>query len=785
MAIRLYATESCIVKDTVPPFKTNTAASVSNTSSPAVTAEKIAILFKVEDLAQEYYFKKIAEMKVGVYHNTSFSYQGGPASVHIQASLSVLAAPYDYSSASYVVPTKGINYHIYGFDLSNYGVWPSSISEYAISEPYRSLGVSPGQMLSNGFFMRWLVDYDKKENVLTTIHSSDSNQKPYVDIEFSNVTPYLVPKSSFPRAGDIVNSGRNITVNFGFDTSHANFDYVGDLYAGTAKLKWRNGASGTVHTISVSTLSGEIPVPAGTFPRSEDLQYQIEITDGGGTTSSTDWISFSTDLQLYASNLSPSGGYVDETKVKTFSWRLSANNSDELDALTENASVQLQWRASPSAAVNNIDASSLYSINVPADTFPSTGTPQWRVAVTDSYGNVTYSDWIAFTTTDSIGTATPVSPINTIVSGAESKVFSWTYNSATGSAPSGAVLQRSSDGSTWENLKTVSGSETNTLVDLSSFSGGQFYWRVQANNNDGEAGPWSDPVSFVLLAAPLTPTVTASQTPRPDVSWQATGQQAYQIVIDGLFDSGSIFGTEKNYKLPILLPDGQHLIKVRVQNSFGIWSEFGAAAVYVSNVPGVEIELRADRSAFDVSLSWTGGEYSRYLVRRNGQIIGLTIEQNFTDLSALGNAEYSVIGIDDSTDNYAESNTAAVFMCINGPVITAMDNHQWISLRLSSESSRKITYNKTRNVTYRHVYGAEYPVAEFSNERDEYISFSTAMADCQESDLFESLVGKKVILKTKDGVYTGILEATKASGSFFREFNCSIRTVYSGEDYSL
>lgn len=781
MAVRLYAAESCIVKNTFPAFKTNTAASVSNSSDPAVDAEKIAILFKVNNPSSEYFFKKITEIKVGVYNSASINIVSYGESAIFLPYVYSFEDPYAYDAVSFLTPrvlTSMSAQGIYSLSPQN-----PSFSGFIVAGTDHPASKDVKGVL-NGFFLNFSVRATGSP-LSTTFYTHLSGNRPYVDIEFSDVAPYLVPKISTPAASSVINLNKAQIFRYGFDTSHANFAYVGDIYAGTATLKWRDGASGTVHKVNASNLSGQISVPANTFPRSSNLQYRIEITDGGGTTSATDWVNFSTDLQLTASSLSPAGGYVDETVSNTFSWNLNANNTAEFNILMAEASVQLQWRASSSGAVNSISAGSLYSHTVPADTFPSTGSPEWRVKVTDSYGNVRYSSWVTFTTTDSAGTATPTTPVNTIVSGSESTLFAWNYSSPTGSAPSGATIQHSADGSTWENLKTVSGSETSTTVDLSSFSGGMFYWRVQANNNDGEAGPWSDPVSFVLLSSPLTPIVTASQTPRPTVSWQATGQEAYQIVIDGLFNSGSIFGTAKSYKLPILLPDGQYLIKVCVQNSFGLWSEYGTAAVYVSNVPGTAIQLRADRSDYDVSLSWTGGEYSRYLLKRNGQPIGLTTEQSFTDLSALGPLEYSVTGIDDSTDTYTESNTVEICMGIKGPVITALDEPHWLSLQLSSDSSRQISYSKTRNVSYRHVFGAEYPVAEFSNEFDEYVNFGVAMRDRQQADLFEALIGRKVLLKTKDGWFIGVLSGSKTSGPFFRDFDCSIQVVFHLEDYSL
>lgn len=780
--VRLTATASAFVKDTVPAWKSNSIASVASSASPAVDGSKLALVFKPASLPSGYAFKRLTKISLGFYHSSALS---SATSTPLSAKIAALQQAYNYSTVSFNVQADSSYLpKAYKTTLSPYSPFSPSVSEFAVSViDTDSLLKTYLQGISNGFLCLLNASFG---NVETTLYGYTSSNKPYVDLEFSDSTPYLTPTISSPAAGSLVNLNKSTSFTFGLDTSHANFAFIGDIYAGSAKLKWRDGPSGTVHTVNATSLSGKkVTVAAGTFPRSANLQYQIEITDGAGTTSSTAWTSFSTDLKLTASDLSPASGYVDETKANTFSWRLAANGSAHFADLTATASVKIQWRASSSGSINTINASSLYNGAVPANTLPSTGSPQWRVQVTDSYGNVTTSNWMTLTTTDSIGTATPITPINTIVSGGGSARFEWGYDSVTGSAPSGATIAYSADGSSWSTLKTVSGSALYTDINLSAFSGGQFYWRVRANNNDGVAGPWSPTVSFVLLSPPLTPSVSATQTPRPTVTWQAAGQQAYQVLVDGLFDSGVVFGTAKSYKLPIILPDGQQIIKVRVQNSYGLWSGYGSAAVYVHNSPGGSIDLSATMTRFSARLTWTASGYNRFLIYRDGKAIGLTTSKNYIDHLIAGEAEYRVVGIVNSTDMYQESNAVTLCLRLKHPVLADAAAPEWFDLALNDSDVRTVSLSTTRNVYFRHYTGAHFPAAEASNEYDTYISFDAAFVNMEQAAAVNGLVGKKVIFKDKTGAYVGILSARRTSSTFFDTLSFDLRVVENDEEVHL
>ncbi|MFR7742812.1 MAG: hypothetical protein ACLU3I_05640 [Acutalibacteraceae bacterium] len=66
------------------------------------------------------------------------------------------------------------------------------------------------------------------------------------------------------------------------------------------------------------------------------------------------------------------------------------------------------------------------------------------------------------------------------------------------------------------------------------------------------------------------------------ITWQTSEQEAYQLTLSSGYASGTVYGTEKAWRSPVYLADGSYTVRVRVQNKYGMWSEWSAAALPVS-----------------------------------------------------------------------------------------------------------------------------------------------------------------------------------------------------------
>jgi hypothetical protein len=274
---------------------------------------------------------------------------------------------------------------------------------------------------------------------------------------------------------------------------------------------------------------------------------------------------------LSLSNLAPSSGSIVPANVTTFSWAEAATGVC-YESITR-ASAKFCWRKSASDTVKEIAVpGTATSITIPANTF-SGDSIQWQLSVTANSGVTTTSDWMTLSLTDVDSTAVAVAPDRAVLDGSSSNVFKWEHVISTGTAQTKAELQQSTDGSTWTALATVTGAANTWTAPAGTFTSGTKYWRVRTYNSKGAAGAWSAATQFIVLAAPATPPVSIVSTePRPEIRWQSDEQQAYQVEIDGVYASGTRFGTGKTWKAPFYLDDGSYTVRVRVQNEYGFWS---------------------------------------------------------------------------------------------------------------------------------------------------------------------------------------------------------------------
>lgn len=358
--------------------------------------------------------------------------------------------------------------------------------------------------------------------------------------------------------------------------------------------------------------------------------------------------------------LYPSDGFIDEKKDTLFSWDWETDALGGPEVFTQ-ASATLSWRNGDSGEITEIQINSTtLSYSVPANTFPETESLQVMISVTFAQGYTAVSEWATFTTIDVQPSVETIYPKSVYIDGSIINEFRWKYIVSTGSLQYSATLQYSTNnGDSWEQLGSVIGSDTFYNVPADTLPAGTVLWRVQATNSDEDPSEWSTPETIVVRNAPPPPTVTVNgDSPRPTVEWQAADQQAYQIKA-GNYDSGELYGTDKSFKIPVYLPDGTIQIQVRIQNSFGLWSDWVSTNVLIKNNSIGTITLQANPKTHNIRLAWeTVGIVSStmYYIYRDGELIGKTNNTSFLDQLAYGKHTYQVRGA--IGDYYAMSNEA-------------------------------------------------------------------------------------------------------------------------------
>lgn len=478
----------------------------------------------------------------------------------------------------------------------------------------------------------------------------------------------------------------------------------------------------------------------------------------------------------------PASGYTPKNAAATFRWSYTPpDNTAEKPTVT---SSRFAYRKTASGSFTFVNAGSALSYTAPAGTFADTDTVYWYPEVTLSNGQVirpTNTQGTAITyqlsTVEPAFTAVAVSPDGTIEDGSGPITFTWTASNSVGSTPSGAELQYSADGgTTWTALGSVTGSALSYEAPADTVPGGQISWRVRALNSGGTPGEWSNRLSFVSVAAPAAPSVSTDAAPFTTITWNATGQQAFEVLVDGK-SYGIRFGTGKSFTLPQPLADGNHTAAVQIQGAYGLWSQPGEAIFTVQNVSAGSIEL-SGQFGIDAELFWSASPSGEnFLIYRDGVQIGHTAGTEFTDRRALGTHEWAVL-LRQADGNYTRSNAVTGTTAVDGTMIAPLSGGSWISLRLTEASVPARQYNFSRSHSLRHFSGSALPVLELTPYENKTGSFQCAFKDPAEARAFEALWGQVVVVKSQENVITGgLMNLDKAQNAFYITYAFTIEEI--------
>lgn len=499
------------------------------------------------------------------------------------------------------------------------------------------------------------------------------------------------------------------------------------------------------------------------------------------------------NVGIKADNFSPSSGaFVNRFQKNTFTW--DAEDDTDLTqvcfAEVKQTSAVFEWRVKNASTSKTISVSgATTACTVPANTFPS-GTLEWRVKVTANSGTTTTSAWQEITTTDVTPTAKPVSPSGIVIDATTVNRFSWQHIISTGTPQRKADLQWSADGTTWNTLATVTGENQYYDVPANKFTSGTKYWRVRTYNTDGTPSEWSDKAEFIAINAPSAPSIVIQSTgPRPRITWQTSEQEAYQLTLSSGYASGTVYGTEKAWRSPVYLADGSYTVRVRVQNKYGMWSEWSAAALPVSHTEGEAITLSVD-AAHEAALTWqTAGSYDFYLIERDGVAIGRTVQKQYVDHTSIGSVTYRVRGCYADSDNYGLSNAMTAEILPDTAMICDLESGTWQRLPLSETILRTNRISRAATISTVHLSGLAYPVAERTEFRDMAMQISCAFTAKNRAAALalEALVGRLVCAKTTQGdMVTGYLAALeKNADAIMSRYSFKIQNIHREEAITI
>lgn len=457
-------------------------------------------------------------------------------------------------------------------------------------------------------------------------------------------------------------------------------------------------------------------------------------------------------LQLYTS---------DASRIKTF------NGSANFWWLSSQYSSDHAWYVSTDGTAHNYYVPTIVGGVVPAFVIPQSTQLEDNQNPDGSYciKGLLPNDKI---------TATATKPKNTYAGSWETVRFEWTYKSENGIPQKKYELQYKDTSHTeWTELQT--GETANTYADIppNTLVAGTVYWRVRCTNIYDAVSAWSTEVSFTAQGKPSTPTVSATISPRPVITWTGEGQLAYQVKVDDAV-LRTAYSTDGQYKVKEYLTDGAHIAAVRIQNEYGLWSDWGTADFTVTNTSGAAITLFA-AGGEKAALAWTETDHEAYYVYRDDIPIAKTAGHTYTDQMAIGTHEYKVRGV--TGDSYSMSNEVTVTLSVDMPEIAALSDMQWLKLKHSTAQNSPLGVSVHQDVAYQFYAGRRYPVAETSQQITKTYSFNVAFGDAAQAAAFEGLLGKTVVYRDQHNrLFTGPLMAYELSvDQFFSAFSCSIQ----------
>lgn len=377
-------------------------------------------------------------------------------------------------------------------------------------------------------------------------------------------------------------------------------------------------------------------------------------------------------------------------------------------------------------------------------------------------------------------TVTTVKPKNTYAGSWDTINFEWTYASREGLAQKKYELQYKDTSHTdWTALASAESANTNVNIPPNTFAAGIVKWRVRCTNANNQVSAWSEEASFTAQGKPPTPTVYATSSPRPVITWTGEGQLAYQVKVDDAV-LRTAYSTDGQYKVKEYLNDGAHIAAVRIQNEYGLWSDWGTAEFTVANTPGAPITLFA-AGGEKAALAWTETDHKTYYIYRNDIPIAKTTAHTYSDQMAIGTHKYKVRGV--AGDSYSMSNEVTVTLSVDAPEIAALGEMQWLRLEYSTAQNSPLGVSAYQDVAYQFYAGRRYPVAETSQQITKIYSFNAAFNDAAQAAAFEGLLGMTVIYRDQHGcLCTGPLMGFELSvDQFFRAFSCSIQQTDNNE----
>lgn len=465
----------------------------------------------------------------------------------------------------------------------------------------------------------------------------------------------------------------------------------------------------------------------------------------------------------------PVNQFADPTEPITLSWQMTYDEIRyaQFDGIGKSQSIvgrvygkltqksaRVRWTVD-GETIHEINVSEESQCEIPANQVGAEGF-RWQVDVCSSDGvwSESSDEWYQVRCdNDTLSTAKALRPQKITIDGTVENTFYWEHHNESGSRATAAELQYSQNGLEWIPFGYVVGRENECVIAENSLPSGQIWWRVRTYNVNGLPGEWSEPVPLTVRSAPLMPSsVLAGWTPQPEISWYSSEQIAAEVEING--EIHRVYGKTSQLKWPTVLADGFYILRIRVQNVYGLWSKWAETAVEIVNYPQANFNLTAVEENHSVRLKWNRS-FDRVQIFCNEICIAELENQEleFVDFRSCGAMNYRLRGITEE-GYYSESNTVALVVEIGGAVLAYAENPiEWIPLKGRYKAIPEHICRTEEAMNFHHYSGRKWPLAFHKHQwmAQHKFSFSIEKGQLNLLEKIRELSGREVIYKDGRG----------------------------------
>lgn len=284
---------------------------------------------------------------------------------------------------------------------------------------------------------------------------------------------------------------------------------------------------------------------------------------------------------------------------------------------------------------------------------------------------------------------------------------------------------------------------TVNLVELSSFGIGNLYYKITSATNDNVEGYTTS--KCILVGETNAPDITGHTNDSfPIISWNCDNQAAWQMIVkqgnDVFLNTGIKPGDEQEYKLPILLDDGNYSVEIRAVNTVGVYTGWSSYLMILNTVkpsaPSGIIVSANNKFGITVKCNIPDDVGTLFVMRRKdslskAEIVGEYAE-NFTDYKIELNESYEY-----TVRNYAEgcSDGAWVDAVVNAEGVVIRKENDFVHLFMA-ETEFDVIKADERDDTLSKCVGRTFPVLEIG----EWVTSTRRVGGCVSNDNYKLLV---------------------------------------------